>query len=142
MTNDVEAALADIDDAQAALRRKVKRVARARLEAQPAPGVWSPMEHVQHLIFAEQHHFSQLLERGFRWSSIGVAPPNRTGERRLNAVGKGGTGTIDEVFDAWARVHAFVGGLPMPDALKLRILQGNLRHVQFHAGEIERLLKG
>jgi hypothetical protein len=60
----------------------------------------------------------------------------------LNAVGKGGTGTIDEVFDAWARVHAFVGGLPMPDALKLRILQGNLRHVQFHAGEIERLLKG
>ena len=140
MSKDVEAALARIDDAQAALRKKLKRVARARLEAQPTPGVWSPMEHVRHLVFAEQHHFSPFL-RGFRWSSVGVAPPNRTGERRLNSVGKDGAGTIDDVFDAWARVHGVVRGIAMPEAVKLRALEGNLRHVQFHAGEVDRLLR-
>jgi hypothetical protein len=98
------------------------------------------MENVRHLIFAEQHHFSPYL-KGFRWSSVGVPPPNRTGERRLSPAGSDPASTVDEVFDVWAKVHAVVQArcLEAPDGL-LRQLEGDLRHLTLHAKVIERLL--
>jgi hypothetical protein len=81
--NEVLAALARIEDAQAALARALRPVAPARLRQRPPSGEWSAMEHVRHLVFAEQHHVRPYLERGFRWKDAGVPPPNRTVERRL-----------------------------------------------------------
>ena len=69
------------------------------------------MEHVRHLLFAQQHHFGPHLPKGFRWSSAGVPPPNSTGERRLSPVGSEPGTTIDEVFDAWAKINDVVRGL-------------------------------
>jgi len=101
------------------------------------------MENVRHLIFAEQHHFAPFLDRGFRWSAVGVPPPNRTGERRLSPVGSDPASTVDDVFEAWARVHAVVRTLALktPDALTPR-LEGNLRHIEVHSKVIDELLHG
>ena len=136
------ATLARIEDAQAALRRRLKPILPARLYERPPSGEWSPMENVRHLIFAEQHHFSPLLEKGFRWSSVGVPPPNRTGERRLSSVGREPATTVDEVFDAWAKVHQFVRTLTIENpAMRKRALEGNLAHIAVHTATIERLLR-
>jgi hypothetical protein len=135
------AALAGIEDAQAALREMLRPVELSRLHDRPPSGEWSPMENIRHLIFAEQHHFSPYL-RGFRWRSVGVPPPNKTGERRLSPAGSDSASTtVDEVFEVWAKVHAVVRArcLEAPDGLVKR-LEGNLRHLTLHARMIERLL--
>lgn len=143
MQSDQDAALARIDDAQAALRRMLTGVEPSRLRQRPPSDEWSPMEHVRHLIFAEQHHFKPLLPRGFRWSSAGVPPPNKTGERRLSPIGSDLAGSIDDVFDGWAKVHAVVrticseAGGDVTD-----MLNGDLRHLVTHTAAIERLLRG
>lgn len=139
---DTLAALARIEDAQAALCKRLRAVKPARLYEQPPSGEWSPMENVRHLIFAEQHHFAEYLERGFRWSTVGVPAPNRTGERRLSSVGSDHATPVDEVFDAWTKVHEVVRALAMEDPGKLtRTLEGNLNHLTIHAETIERLLR-
>ena len=143
--SDVLVALARIDDAQAALHKMLKPFDPARLRERPPSGEWSPLENVRHLIFAEQHHFKVLLEKGFRWSSVSVAPPNRTGERRLNSVGADPAAGIDEVFDAWAKVHNVVRERALPIAASGKLadgLAGNLNHVNIHTRTIERLLQG
>ena len=102
------------------------------------------MENVRHLIFAEQHHFSPYLVRGFRWSSAGVPPPNRTGERRLSAVGTDGTASVDELFEAWSKVHGVIRALAaeQPGPKMTRSLEENLKHLEIHAAAIEGLLRG
>jgi hypothetical protein len=102
------AALARIGDAQRSLHDMLRDVDPVRLRARPPSGEWSPLEHVRHLVFAEQHHFAPHLERGFRWSSAGVPPPNRTGERRLSPTGSHPATTLDDVFEGWAKIHAVV----------------------------------
>jgi len=137
------AALERIEDAQSRLRAMLRDVKPAQLRARPPSGEWSPMEHVRHLLFAQQHHFGPHLPKGFRWSGAGVPPPNRTGERRLSPVGSDPTTGIDEVFDAWGKINAVVRGLcedAADDALVAR-LEGNLKHVGIHARIIERLLR-
>jgi len=100
------------------------------------------MEHIRHLIFAEQHHFAPYLARGFRWSSVGVPPPNRKGERRLSSIGADRATTVNDVFDAWANVHEVVRALATEDASTLmQTLEGNLTHVAIHTETIERLLQ-
>ena len=145
MTKNVDAlaVLARIEDAQAALREILDSFEPSRLVVRPASGDWSPMEHIRHLIFAEQHHFAPYLARGFRWSSVGVPPPNRKGERRLSSIGADRATTVNDVFDAWANVHEVVRALATEDASRLmRTLEGNLNHVAIHTGTIERLLYG
>lgn len=131
-----------IEAAQDELRAKLRDVGPARLRARPPSGEWSAMEHVRHLVFAEQHHFKEFLGRGFRWSSAGVPPPNRTGERRLSAAGSDPAASIGDVFDAWAKVHAVVRAL-CDDATpeQTRKLEGNLHHVEIHTRVIEQLLR-
>lgn len=141
-SDDVLAALARIEAAQAALARTLRTVTPSRLRARPPSGEWSPLENVRHLIFAEQHHFKPYLPRGFRWSSVGVPPPNRTGERRLNSVGSDPAATVDDVFDAWTRVHEVVRAIALEDPGTLvRRLDGNLKHIMIHTDTIERLLR-
>jgi hypothetical protein len=141
------AALRRIEAAQAALAQTLRSVEPLRLRERPPSGEWSAMEHVRHLVFAEQHHVSPFLERGFRWSRAGVPPPNRTGERRVSPVGSDPGSTIEDVFDAWSKVHGVVHALclaapePLAETLE-RALEGNLRHVGLHTRAIEGLLRG
>lgn len=145
MTLDADslATLARIDEAQAALGRLLRSVEPARLDKRPASGEWSAIENVRHLIFAEQHHFAPFLVRGFRWSGVGVPPPNGTGERRLSPVGSDPATSIDEVLDAWAKVHEVVRArcIEAPGEVA-QTLQGNLKHLTAHSETIERLLRG
>jgi len=139
--SEIAAKLRHTEQAQEALRKMLTGVDHALLRERPPSGEWSPIEQVRHLIFAEQHHFGPYLERGFRWSSAGVPPPNRTGERRLSPVGSDPKASLDEVFDAWAKVHGVVRALAMKDPPNIaKALDGDLRHLTVHAEAIERLL--
>jgi hypothetical protein len=141
------AAIKRTENAITALRDRLRPVPRSRLDERPPSGEWSPMENVRHLIFAEQHHFSPIL-KGFKWGSVGVPPRSRTpGETRLNPIGKDPATTVDEVFDVWLKVHAVVGARclevsdgPGRERLLVRGLVGDLRHLNLHARQIERLL--
>lgn len=129
-----------IEVAQAELHGLVGAADATRIAVRPDPGAWSPMEHVRHLIFAEQHHFKPHLPAGFRWSTAGVPPPNRTGERRLSPVGSDPGTNVGEVFDAWARVHAVVRDQCLKTPGAARRLEGNMRHLEIHRRAIEAML--
>ena len=100
------------------------------------------MEQVRHLVFAEQHHFGPYLAKGFRWSSAGVPPPNRTGERRLSPVGSDPGTSIDDVFEAWRKGHEVVRGLEIDPHERVKALEGDLKHLNMHAAVVERMLRG
>jgi hypothetical protein len=139
--SDALAALARIEEAQAALRDMLRGVVPVRLHVRPATGEWSAIENVRHLLFAEQHHFGPHLPKSFRWSGAGVPPPNRTGERRLSPVGSDPGAGVDEVFDAWGRVNDVIRGLcDEPDDALLQRLDRNLKHMRIHTLIIERLI--
>lgn len=140
---DVRAALGRMDEAQGALARLLRSAAPGALAARPPSGDWSPMENVRHLIFAEQHHFRTFLARGFRWSSAGAPPPNRTGERRLSPIGSDPETSLDEVLRVWAAVHEVVRQrcIAAPSEVAAA-LDGNLRHLNAHSARIERMLRG
>jgi hypothetical protein len=139
-----------IAEAQASLRETLRLHKLSRLNERPPSDEWSAMENVRHLVFAEQHHFGALLPKGFRWSSAGVPPPSKEkGQRRLTPVGRDPATTIDEVFDAWAKVHATVLKLANEDERNVSAtfwtrvalgFAGNLNHVNVHIRTIERLL--
>ena len=70
-----------------------------------------------------------------------MPPPNKTGERRLSPVGSEPGATIDDVFDAWAKINGVIRGLcDNPNDALVWTLEGNLLHLRQHTKAVERAL--
>ena len=54
------------------------------LNRRPPNGTWSIVEHVRHLLFAEQAHLGGYLPNGFEWSGMGEGG---SAGRKLKEVG-------------------------------------------------------
>ena len=72
------------------------------LNRRPPNGTWSIVEHVRHLLFAEQAHLGGYLPGGFEWSAMGEGG---SAGRKLKQVGTNPTKDIDAVFAEWDRIH-------------------------------------
>jgi hypothetical protein len=110
------------------------------LNRRPPNGTWSIVEHVRHLLFAEQAHLGGYLPNEFEWSPIGMGG---SAGRNLKEVGSLPSKDIDEVFAEWDRIHK-----PIYAAMKVavgpaaeRSLWRNHRHLGTHMVIIERLLR-
>jgi len=132
--------MADIDHERSRLRRMLRGKDSKALNRRPPNGTWSIVEHVRHLLFAEQAHLGRYLPGGFEWSPMGEGG---SAGRKLKQVGAKPSNDIDEVFAEWDRIHR-----PICSVLKAakgaeaeRSLWGNHRHLNTHTAIIERLLR-
>ena len=105
----------------------------------PAPDVWSVVENVRHLLYAEERHIARICVDGFAYSAIGM-PTN--GEPRRNGAGTESTNDLERVLSAWNTVHQQVRSALGSDAAAVRAIERNLVHFRQHVRVIERLLDG
>ena len=140
---DIARYIADIDERRARLRKMLRGKDAKILNRRPPNGTWSIVEHVRHLLFAEQAHLGGYLPKppaaGFEWSPMGEGG---SAGRKLKQVGSKPSRDIDAVFAEWDRIHR-----PIRAALKAargpsaeRSLWKNQRHLNTHTVIIERLL--
>ena len=133
-----------IDEGRARLRKMLRGKDAAVLNRRPPNGTWSIVEHVRHLLFAEQAHLGGYLpdaaRGGVEWSPIGEGG---SAGRKLKEVGTNPTKDIDAVFAEWDRIHrpirSAIKSAKGPEAEKS--LWGNHRHLNTHTVIIERLLR-
>jgi len=129
------AVLTAMTEHQAELRALLERYEPAMLAKRPASGVWSAVENIRHLLFAEQGHLGRFVRGGLGLSPMGMLNQGLQRQKKMIAtiVGTNPTTDLTAVFDEWERVHAAacVGlDLSRPDlALRLR---ASLRHQQTH----------
>jgi hypothetical protein len=132
--------MADIDRERSRLRRMLRGKDPKALNRQPPNGTWSIVEHVRHLLFAEQAHLGGYLPNGFEWSPMGEGG---SAGRKVKVAGSRPSKDIDEVFAEWDRIHrrirAAMKSARGPEAE--RALWGNHRHLNTHAVIVERLLR-
>jgi hypothetical protein len=152
---DVATLVAEVDRARrrlyALLRSKDARV----LATRPAPGKWSIVENVRHLVFGEQLHLGKFLPDGSAWSRMSRTQGGKTftvkggvvavriHERQLVAeyAGTDRRTELEEVLRAWDLIHQ-----PIRKALKAKdvdaryALERHLTHLLRHVEVIEKLL--
>jgi hypothetical protein len=133
--------LAQIDEARARLRELLRSADGAQVVTRPASGDWSAIENVRHLIFAEQLHLGRFVPGRPAWSPAGLAPHFLAPEAAFRDVGTAPTTDLDELFDIWDTLHAPMREVVATENERLsEALRGNLQHLSFHLGIIERLV--
>jgi hypothetical protein len=127
-------ALAAMTDHQAELRALLGRYDPAMLARRPASGVWSAVENVRHLLFAEQYHLGRLVPGGLGLSPMGMLPQWLQRRRKVPAiVGTNPTTDLASVFDEWERVHAAACARLDLSHVELALrLRASFRHQQTH----------
>jgi hypothetical protein len=132
-------------EAIAVEQRRLRQILEGRvagsLTVRPA-GKWSILEHVRHLVFAEQAHLGGFYVGGQEWSPFGHTPATMLQSKQLVDSGNAGP-ALEEVLLAWEATHANaatelanLGGASVRKALRT-----NLRHLRSHVAVVERLAR-
>jgi len=128
-----------IDGERARLRKMLRSKDAAILVRRPTNGGWSIVEHVRHLLFAEQLHLGRFLPNGFEWSPTGLGG---NAGRDLAEVGTEPTDNLESVFREWDEIHKSIRKeVKSLDADVDRALWRNHRHLGIHIKVIEKLLR-
>ena len=126
-----------IDEARDALIAKLRGTPARELAQRPAPGEWSVVENVRHLLFAEQLHLGEFLPGRVTWSRTGL---RTDGRKRPPEVGEEPTDDLEEVLAIWDEVHSAIrDAVRDADEAEPRF-RGNLGHLQQHANQIAEVL--
>lgn len=95
-----------VDALRAEFRERLTAVSPSLLCTRPSPEKWSVIEHVRHLIFAEQLYVNHLiLQNEASWHPLGLLPTFMTHWQGFDGVGTQQSDDLDVVLAAWAEVH-------------------------------------
>jgi hypothetical protein len=77
------------------------------LTLRPGPNRWSAIEHLRHLVFAEELYVHRwILADDEPFSPIGLLPAHMLGWPDFEVVGTEPTQDLERIVSAWYRVHA------------------------------------
>ncbi len=77
------------------------------LNNHPGPDRWSALEHVRHLVFAEDLYLNRWILRNSRpWVKLGFLPPFLYDNPAYADVGTEPTQDLEHVLDVWQKLHA------------------------------------
>lgn len=129
-----------IDSEQARLRALLSGRDAGKLAIRTANGDWSVIEHVRHLLFAEQLHFGRLLGGPVAWSPLGFAHDGLL--RKFPLVNTATPANVSEVLAAWQEAHRATPRLAERDSEAVReVLAKHLRHLRSHVDIVERQVR-
>ncbi|MCC7365387.1 MAG: DinB family protein [Dehalococcoidia bacterium] len=138
---DVDRVLGEVERGYARLWAVVGGGDAVRLGERPG-GEWSAIDHVRHLLFAEQLHLGRFGPGPVEWHRLGLPPTGMQAQKRFAALDVGAEPGVSEVLEAWAAVHAELRPFLAQDDDRVRAkLGGHLRHVGAHLRVIERRLR-
>jgi hypothetical protein len=114
--------LPHLDTLRAEFYARLRAAPPDTLSAHPGPERWSVLEHVRHLVFAEDMYLNRWLLRNDRpWCMLGFLPPFLEGNPAFAGVGAAPTDDLETVLAAWdalqAEMQTFVAEIT-PEILK------------------------
>jgi hypothetical protein len=125
------------------------------LVRRPAPGRWSAIENVRHLLFAEDSYLNRrILGNDEPLSKLGLVPAHLEGDPGVDDVGTEPCEELEPVLAAWdgahARTRAYLAGVTPEELQRITgdagtvgdLLQLLARHELAHIREAEALLAG
>lgn len=156
---EVRAVMARLDQVRECFREILRAADVDSLVTRPSAGKWSALEHVRHLVFAEDLYLNRWILRNDRpWVRLGLLPAFLAGDAGYAAVGSQPTGDLEAVLAAWeginAQVRAFVARATASDLNQDTsdidfgqgtvggVLQGMARHDLHHIRAAEMLIEG
>lgn len=104
---EVRHVLAQLDEVRAEFYARLRATPPDALIAHPSLDRWSALEHVRHLVFAEDLYLNRWLLRNDQpWCKLGFLPPFLEGNPAFADVGTEPTDDLEIVLAAWDAIHA------------------------------------
>ena len=155
----VRAVMARLDQVRDVFRETLRAAKPSALTERPAPGEWSALEIVRHLVFAEDLYLNRWIEcNDVPWCPLGLLPDFLAGEPGYEDVGAHPPDDLEGVLAAWEDIHActqaYVASVTADqlrrDTSRLDfgqgtvggVLQGLALHDLSHIQEVEAMLAG
>jgi len=156
--SDVRIVLRRLDEVRQTFRQALLATDPGLLTARPAPGEWSVVEIVRHLLYAEDLFLNRrILGNAEPWNRLGLLPDFLTNDPAYAGVGSEPTEDIARLLEAWEAIHArirlFVASVteaelcsPLRDLAYGKgtvgdVLQGMAHHDLDHIRQAEETLK-
>jgi uncharacterized damage-inducible protein DinB len=148
-----------LEQVRSEFRERLRATPAKLLVARPGEEKWSAIEHVRHLLFAEELYLNRWILRNDRpWSKHGLLSAFLANNPQYADVGSEPTNDLETVLAAWDDIHAstleFLANL---SSEKLRqdtsdvdfgqgtvghILQGMAQHDLHHIRQVEAVIAG
>jgi hypothetical protein len=134
----VRAVLSHLGEVRAGFTAFLRGTEPAWLTTRPDPEHWSVVEHLRHLIFAEDLYLNRwLLQNNEPWCKLGLRPEFLADNPSYAEVGSQPSDDIEVLLAAWEAIHArmvhFVAAVPAEelhrDTSKLDFGQGTVGKV-------------
>ncbi len=138
---EVRAVMARLDELRGRFCQALRAADIASLVARPSADKWSALEHVRHLVFAEDLYLNRWILRNDQpWNRLGLLPAFLADNPSYAEVGSQPTVDLEAVLMAWeeinARVRAFVASVTIGE------LRRDTSDVDFGQGTIGGVLQG
>jgi hypothetical protein len=103
----VRAVLNHLSEVRAGFRAFLRRTDPRLLTARPDPDHWSAIEHLRHLIFAEDLYTHRwVLQTDEAWCKQGLLPDFLAGDPHYAEVGTQPSEEVEVLLSAWGAIHA------------------------------------
>jgi hypothetical protein len=154
---EVRAVMARLDELRGRFCEALRAAEVASLVARPSADKWSALEHVRHLVFAEDLYLNRWILRNDQpWNTLGLLPAFLARNPNYADVGSQLTEELGAILAAWesinAEVRAFVAHATAPDLCRDTsdidfgqgtvggVLHGMARHDLHHIRAAEALI--
>ena len=138
---EVRRVLAHLDELRTQFYTLLRATPREVLIAHPGPDRWSALEHVRHLVFAEDMYLNHwLLRNDQAWCKLGFLPPFLEGNPAFANVGTEPTDDLETVLAAWDTIHT--GMQAFVAEITPEILQRDTSDVDYGQGCVGGVLQG
>jgi hypothetical protein len=138
---EVRRVLAHLDELRAEFYAHLRATSQDVLNTHPGPDRWSALEHVRHLVFAEDMYLNRWLLRNDQpWSKLGFLPPFLEGNPAFAEVGTEPTEDLETVLVAWDAIHA--GMQAFVAEITPEILERDTSDVDFGQRSVGGVLQG
>ena len=130
-----------LDEIRADLFQLLRSTAIEKLMVRPESKRWSALEHLRHLVFAEDLYINGwILRNGTPFSAIGNLPAFLRGRPGFEIVGTDPSTDIEKIFREWTGIHeltiSFVAEATNAD------LKRNTSDIDFGQGTVGNVLQG
>lgn len=133
--------MARLDNLRAAFRETLRATPPTLLTAHPGPDRWSALEHVRHLLFAEDMYVNRwILRNDAPWCKLGFLPPFLAHNPAFAEVGSAPTDDLETVFAAWKAIHGKLQAL-LP-TITAEDLRRETSDIDFGQGTVGGILQG
>ena len=130
-----------LDEIRADLFQLLRSTAIEKLVVRPKSKRWSVLEHLRHLVFAEDLYINRwILRNDTPFSALGHLPAFLRGRPGFQVVGTDPSSDLENIFGEWTRIHeltiSFVTEATSAD------MKRNTSDIDFGQGNVGHVLQG